>query len=97
MKKNIFKFTFIFALGLMMTSCYTFTATIGKGPQTGVKIVQKNHYLVNGLAPIYTANVKEMAGGATDYSITISHSFLDGLLNGFTSGFYTPTTVTVTK
>ena len=87
----------IFAIAVMMTSCYTFTATIGNGPQTGTKIVSHNHYLINGLAPISTANTKELVGDTKDYSITVSHSFIDGFLAMLTSGIYTPTTVTITK
>ena len=97
MKKNLLKVAFVFGVCVMMTSCYTMTATVGKGPQTGVKVVGHNHYLIGGLAPISTVNVKELSGGAENYSMTISHSFIDGFLNVLTSGLYTPTTVTITK
>ncbi|NDP21108.1 MAG: hypothetical protein GZ091_08515 [Paludibacter sp.] len=97
MKKGFLKMSFIFAIAIMMTSCYTFTATIGNGPQTGTKIVAHNHYLINGLAPISTANVNDLSGNAKDYSITVSHSFVDGFLALLTGGIYTPTTVTITK
>ena len=97
MKKGLLKLSLIFAVAIMMTSCYTFTATVGNGPQTGTKVVAHNHYLIAGLAPISTANTKELAGDAKDYSITVSHSFIDGFLNLLTGGLYTPTTVTVTK
>jgi hypothetical protein len=97
MKKGLLKMSFIFAIAIMMTSCYTFTATVGNGPQTGTKIVAHNHYLIEGLAPISTANTKALAGDAKDYSITVSHSFVDGLLSLITGGLYTPTTVTITK
>ncbi|HJV79062.1 MAG TPA: hypothetical protein VJ602_11825 [Paludibacter sp.] len=94
---NLIKLTFVIAVSLMMTSCYTFTATVGKGPQTGVKVVSHNHYLINGLAPISTVKVQELTGDAKDYSITVSHSFIDGLLSIITWNLYTPTTVTITK
>ena len=97
MKKSLLKLSLIFAIAVMMASCYTFTATIGNGPQTGTKIVSHNHYLINGLAPISTANTKELVGDTKDYSITVSHSFIDGFLAMLTSGIYTPTTVTITK
>ena len=97
MKKDLLKLLFIFAIAIMMTSCYTFTAAVGNGPQTGTKVVAHNHYLIGGLAPISTASIQELTGDAKDYSITVSHSFVDGLLSFLTSGIYTPTTVTVTK
>lgn len=97
MKKNFLKLAFVVGISVMMTSCYTFTATVGNGPKTGEKIVAHNHYLIDGLAPIATANTKELVGDAKDYSITVSHSFVDGLLALITGSLYTPTTVTITK
>ncbi len=97
MKKNFLKLAFVIGISVMMTSCYTFTATIGNGPKTGEKIVVHNHYLIDGLAPIATANTKALVGDAKDYSITVSHSFIDGFLAMLTGGIYTPTTVTITK
>ena len=38
-----------------------------------------------------------MAGGATDYEVSVSHTFIDGLINAITFGFYTPTTTKVKK
>jgi hypothetical protein len=97
MKKNMVKLAFVLGVSLMMTSCYTYTATVGKGSQTGVEVKRANHYVVYGLAPISVSNAKEMAGGAQDYDITITHTFIDGLLNGLTGGLYTPTTTIVKK
>lgn len=97
MKKSLLKLSLVVAIAMTMTSCYTFTATVGNGPQTGTKIVAHNHYLIAGLAPISTANTKELVGDTKDYSITVTHSFIDGFLNMLTGGIYTPTTVTITK
>jgi len=97
MKKNFLKFTFFLGVCIVMTSCYTFTATVGKGSQTGVEVRKANHYLIGGLAPISVANVKEMTGGAENYELTITHTFIDGLLSAITSGIYTPTTTIVRK
>jgi len=97
MKKQLLKWSLVVAIAMTMTSCYTFTATVGNGPQTGTKVVAHNHYVIAGLAPISTANTKVLAGDAKDYSITVTHSFIDGFLNMLTGGIYTPTTVTVTK
>lgn len=97
MKKRLIKWSSIFLVSIMMTSCYSFTATVGNGPQTGTKIIAKNHYLVDGLAPISTVNTKELVGDTKDYSITVTHTFIDGFLAALTSGMYSPTTVTITK
>ena len=82
---------------VVMTSCYTVTATVGKGPQTNVEVKKPNHFLIAGLVPVGVANVSEMVGGATDYSITVTHTFVDGLLMAITGGLYTPTTTIVKK
>lgn len=80
-----------------MSSCYTLTYNVGNGAQTGVEIKEKNHYLIAGLAPLKTSDPVKMAGNATDYTVTIQHSFVDGLINAITFGIYTPTTTTVKK
>jgi hypothetical protein len=38
-----------------------------------------------------------MAGDAKNYQVTITHSFIDGLLNALTGVLYTPTTTIVKK
>jgi len=97
MKKVILNLTFVLGLSFLMTSCYTYTYTVGNGPQTGVEVMEKNHYLIYGLAPILISDPTQMAGGASDYQVTIEHTFVDGLLNALTGGIYTPTTTKVKK
>jgi hypothetical protein len=97
MKKTLLNLVLVFGLTVMMTSCYTYTMSIGKGAQTGVEVRKMNHYLIYGLAPIGVSNPKEMAGGAENYDVTITHTFIDGLINAITGGIYTPTTTIVKK
>lgn len=81
----------------MLSSCYVYTTSVGKGAQNGVEVKKMNHYLIYGLAPVGVSDAKAMAGDATDYNITIKHSFVDGLIQALTFGIYTPTTTIVTK
>jgi len=97
MKKNFLKVVVVTALSFVMVSCYTFTGVVGEGSKTGQVVTAKNHYLIDGLAPISTANFKELTGGAKNYEFTITHSFVDGLLGAITGGIYTPTTITIKK
>lgn len=97
MKNKLVSCALFSFLCLSMSSCYTLSYTVGKGPQTGITLVQKNHYLVAGLAPIKTSNPQQMAGDAQDYEVTITHTFVDGLINFLSSGLYTPTTTIVKK
>jgi hypothetical protein len=97
MKKVLFNSFLVVSLSLMLTSCYTYSYSVGNGSQTGVVVKEKNHYLIYGLAPISTSSPTEMAKGAKDYDVKIEHTFVDGLLNAITFGIYNPTTTTVTK
>ncbi len=47
------KLVLVAGIAVTMTSCYTFTATVGNGPQNGTQIVAHNHYLIAGLAPVF--------------------------------------------
>ncbi len=97
MKKILFQVAVFAGFFLFMTACYTYTYTVGDGPQTGIEFTEKNHYLIYGLAPVNISDPVEMAGDTKDYEVTIEHTFVDGLLNAITGGIYTPTTTTVTK
>ena len=91
------KILFLGAMAMMLSSCYTHSYLVGNGPQTGVQIKQKNHFVVLGLVPIATSNPHTMSGGSENYAVTTSHTFIDGLINSLTFGIYCPTTTTVTK
>ena len=97
MKRNLSFLALIFTAALLFSSCYTNTMIVGEGAQSGVEVKAKNHYLIGGLAPLSTADPKEMANGAEDYEVTIQHTFVDGLINALTLGIYTPTTTIVRK
>jgi hypothetical protein len=97
MKKLLLNFAMVLTLAMIVSSCYTYSFNVGKGAQTGMEIRKMNHYLIYGLAPISTSNPNEMAGGAQDYTVTIQHTFIDGLINAITFGIYSPTTTIVKK
>jgi len=97
MKRTFVSLFLIVAISFLMASCYTLTYNVGEGAKTGIEVTEKNHYIMYGLAPIKTSDPTKMAGGATNYTVTIQHTFVDGLLNAITLGIYTPTTTTVQK
>jgi hypothetical protein len=97
MKKLILNIIFVFGLTFMMSSCYTYSFSVGQGAQGNKEIKKMNHYLIFGLAPVGVSDPSEMADGAKDYDVTITHTFVDGLLNAITGGIYTPTTTIVRK
>lgn len=97
MKKHLLKVAVVLVIAISMASCYTVEMTVGTGPQTGLTIEKKNHYVIGGLVALSTANIKEMAGNSKNYSVTISHTILDGFIAALTGGLYTPTTTIVKK
>jgi hypothetical protein len=82
---------------LALTSCYQYNVTVGQGAKGGQVVTKWNHYVLFGLAPVGVSDAKALAGGASDYTVNIKHSFVNGLVTGLTFGIYTPTTTTVTK
>lgn len=97
MRKNLVKLSLFLSLSLLMTSCFTYSVVVGEGAQTGIETKKMNHYLIYGLAPVSVADAKQMAGGAENYEVTITHTFIDGLINALTFGIYSPTTTIVKK
>ena len=97
MKNKFLSLTVLAFLCLSMASCYTLSYAVGNGSQTGITVVQKNHYLIGGLAALKTADPTKMAGDSKNYQVTITHTFVDGLINALTSGLYAPTTTIVKK
>lgn len=85
------------AASSMLTSCYTYTTVVGKGAQGSTETKKWNHYVIGGLVPVGVSDAKEMAAGASDYTVTTKHSFVNGLLASLTFGIYAPTTTIVTK
>jgi hypothetical protein len=97
MKKRVLNLGLALFLAVSLSSCYTYTFSVGNGAQSGVEVTEKNHYVVFGLAAIKVSDPVKMAGGAANYTVTVQHTFIDGLLNALTGGIYTPTTTTVRK
>ncbi|WP_040671034.1 Bor family protein [Nitritalea halalkaliphila] len=97
MKKLILNFSVVLLLLVSMSSCYTYTVTVGNGAQTGMTERKMNHYLIAGLAPVSVSDPKDLAKGAEDYDVTIQHTFIDGLIAAITFGIYTPTTTIVRR
>ena len=79
----------------LLTSCYTYTSVVGEGAQGNKEVTKWNHYVAYGLVPVGVSNSKEMAGGAENYEVTTSQTFVNGLVSALTGGLYTPTTTTV--
>jgi len=80
-----------------VSSCYTYTTVVGSGAQGNQEVSKWNHYIIYGLAPVGVINPKDLAGGATNYTVVTQQSFVNGLVSILTFGIYTPTTTTIIK
>nr|WP_068893300.1 Bor family protein [Pedobacter panaciterrae] len=87
----------VLAATISLSSCYSYTSVVGKGPQQKQSVTKWNHYVIAGLAPVGVSDSKAMAGDATDYSVFTRQTFVNGLVSFLTFGIYTPTTTTVEK
>ncbi|WP_299777433.1 Bor family protein [uncultured Formosa sp.] len=96
-KKTMKMMTVVFASSMLLTSCYSYTTVVGAGAQGNSQTKEWNHYVIYGLAPVGVSDAKEMAGGATDYTVNTQQTFVNGLVAALTFGIYTPTMTTVTK
>ena len=96
-KKTMKMMTAVFAASMLLTSCYSYTTVVGAGAKGNSQTKEWNHYVIYGLAPVGVSDAKEMAGGATDYTVTTQQTFVNGLVAALTFGIYTPTMTTVTK
>ncbi len=83
---------------LGMTGCYTHIHKVGSGAQGGTVEKATQWYVLWGLIPLNNVDTNAMAGGATNYEITTSHTPLDIIIGLFT-GIVTvnPKTVQVAK
>ncbi len=95
--KNLKLFCLLAAVTFSLSSCFTMSYMVGSGPQSGVQVIEKNHYVINGLAPVKVSNPSIMAGDSKNYQVTITHTFIDGLISALTFGLYSPTTTIINK
>lgn len=85
-------------MAAMMSSCYTTQHVVGNGASTGQAVSKKQWYILFGLVPLNEVDSKQMAGGATDYTITTKFKFVDHVIAIFTSIVTVrPMTITVEK
>jgi hypothetical protein len=84
--------TCVVIIVFMLTSCNAVTHTIGSGGKGNGKPGQydaskKQLYLFGGLMPLKKVDSKVLAGGAQNYTVRTTTTFVDGLVNGAASMF----------
>jgi hypothetical protein len=86
------------ALALSLGSCMQLNHIVGTGAQGGSEASKRQWYALWGLVPLGEVDARQLAGGATNYTVHSEHGIVDILLNLLT-GWVTinSQTVTVTK
>lgn len=69
---------------MTFVACQTHVHSVGKGAQGNSTEVTKQWWILWGLVPINNVDTKAMAGGANDYTITTTQSFIDAIISGIT-------------
>ena len=70
---------------IMLAGCAANVHKIGKGAQGNDVIEKRQWYILFGLVPLNDVDTNEMAGDATNYTITTEQNELDVIMNIFTS------------
>ena len=77
--------------------CFTFTHTVGRGPQTSVPVVaeESQWFALWGLGPMSAVDSAKLAGPARDYRVTTKFTVVDVVISAFTSflTFYRQTVI----
>ena len=79
----------------VLAGCAAHTHMVGEGAQ-GTEMMTKRQWYVLDLTPINKVDTRDMAGGATDYTIKTEANFVD-ILIAIVVPAVTSRTVTVTK
>ena len=88
----------VLVAAVCFTGCFTIKHTVGAGAKGSQTESARQWFALWGLVALNSPDSKEMAKGATDYTITTTQTFVDGLIGMFT-GIVTisPRTVEVTR
>jgi hypothetical protein len=105
--------TITLIISMLFISCATHLHTVGHGPQSGVRQVSRQYYIIFGLVPINTVDTIQLAGidmngnPIENYEITTQYTVVDFAIQmgltiitapiGGLGGLLSSRTVTVTK
>ncbi|MDX2129780.1 MAG: hypothetical protein SFU91_12170 [Chloroherpetonaceae bacterium] len=98
MKKTLTVLLIAAVMTCSLSSCFTNQHIVGEGPKGNTKVEERQWYVLWGLVPLNKVDSQKMAGGAANYEVKTTHSFLDVVIGLFTSVVTVyPRTVEVTK
>ncbi len=83
--KNLLKVGVVMLVLISLMGCQAHIHQVGNGAQTGMMEQQRQWYVLFGLVPINNVDTNIMAADAQDYTIKTEQTFLDVVINIFTS------------
>lgn len=83
--KYLTKLALLAALVVPLSGCYTFTHQVGTGASGGTETEARQWFILWGLVELNDVDSKQMAGNATNYTVTTEFTFLDVVISFFTS------------
>jgi hypothetical protein len=82
---------------LLLTGCFTFQHTVGRGPMSPQPVVttETQWFALWGIAPLDPVDSAALAGTTHDYRVTTKFTFVDAVISAFTSfvSFYRQTII----
>ena len=98
MKKSLTVLLIAVIMTCSLSSCFTNSHIVGEGPKGNTKVEERQWFALWGLIPLNKVETNKMAGGATNYEVKSTFSFLDMVIGAFTQIVTVyPRTVEVTK
>ncbi len=87
MPKSLARVAAAVALCAALPSCFTFTHTVGRGPQSPTPVVttQTQWFALWGLVPLDPVDSAALAGPVRDYKVTTKFTLVDVVITAFSS------------
>lgn len=83
--KKLLSLLMLTAVLFVSVACYTHTHVVGDGAKGNSVVTERQWWILWGLVPINKVDTQTMAKGAKDYEIKTEQTFVDGIINMFTS------------
>ncbi len=83
LKKIVLTFLAV-AMLVSAGGCFTLNHVVGDGAKGGQTATERQWYILWGLVPLNEVKSKDMAGGATSYTVKSERTPLDIIINIFT-------------
>jgi len=81
MRRSFATLALLLSLSFAASGCYTLEHRVGDGAQGGSESQERQWYVLWGLVPLNHVNSQQMAGDASNYTVTSEITVIDFLFN----------------